>query len=107
MKKNNTLYSFQRILYNEKACTCWAFHEPLHHEEPIYSCEYTCWCEPGTYVRMRLIDGAVRHMALRLATEQLFGDWCGNRLPAMSTEKSHRTGPKALEPWVLTPCNTQ
>ena len=105
MKKNNTFYSFQRILYNEKACTCWAFHEPLHHEEPIYSCEYTCWCEPGTYVRIWIIDGAVRHMTLRQATEQLFGDWCGKRLPAMSTEKSHRTDPKALRPWVPTPCN--
>ena len=94
MKKNNTFYSFQRILYNEKDCTCWAFHEPLHHEESIYSSGYVCWCEPGTYVRMRLIDGAVRHMALRLATEQLFGDWCGKGLPAMSTEKSHRKDPK-------------
>ena len=107
MKKNNTFYSFQRILYNEKACTCWAFHEPLHHEEPIYSCGYVCWCEPGTYVRIWLIDGAVRHMALRLATEQLFGDWCGKGLPAMSNEKCHRTDPKALGPRVPTPCNTQ
>ena len=89
MKKNNTFYFFQRILYNEKDCTCWAFHESLHHEEAIYSSGYVCWCEPGTYVRIRFIDLAVRHMALRLATEQLFGDWCGKRLPAMSREEHH------------------
>ena len=33
--------------------------------------------------------------------------WCGKGLPAMSTEKSHRTDPKALGPRVPTPCNTQ
>ena len=73
----------------------------------IHSFGYACWCEPGTYVRIRFIDLAVRHMALRLATEQLFGDWCGKGLPAMSNEKSHRTDPKALGPRAPTPCNTQ
>ena len=78
MKKNNTFYSFQRILYNEKDCICWAFHEPLHHEEPVYSSGYACWCEPGTYVRIRPIDGAVRHMALRLATDNYLVTGVGN-----------------------------
>jgi hypothetical protein len=99
MKKNNTFYSFQHILYNEKDCLCWSFHIYIH------SSGYAWWCEPGTYVRIWIIDGAVRHMTLRQATEQLFGDWCGKRLPAMSTEKSHRTDTKALRPWVPTPCN--
>ena len=44
---------------------------------------------------------------LETGHRQLFGDWCGKRLPAMSTEKSHRTDPKALGPWVPTPCTTQ
>jgi hypothetical protein len=72
----------------------------------IYYFGYTLWCEPETHVRTWLIDGALRHMALGLATRQLFVDWYGKGLPAMSTEQNHRTGPKALGPWVPTPCNT-
>ena len=52
-----------------------------------------------------LVD--LRHMALGLATGQLFGDWCGKGLPAMSMEQSHMTGPKVVGPWVPTGCYTQ
>ena len=77
-------------------------------EKYIYSFFWVCllvWAWDD--VKIWLIDGAVRHMALRQTTEQLFGDWCEKGLTAMSTEKSHRTDPKALGPWVPTPCTTQ
>ena len=89
---------------NEKFCTCWAFPKPLYHEEPIrVLLGIPCGVKPGTNVRTWLIDGAVRHMALGLTTRQLFAERCRTGLPAMSTEQSHRTGPKALAPWVPHP----
>jgi hypothetical protein len=44
---------------------------------------------------------------LGLATGQLFGDWCGKGLSAMSMEQSHMTCPKVVGPWVPTQCNTK
>ena len=87
---------------NERACPRWAFHKPLHPEEPIcILLGMPGGVKPGIHVSMWLIDGALRHVVLGLATRQLFADRCGTVLPVMSSEQSHRTGPKALAPWVL------
>ena len=108
-KKNNNLYVFLQLMpCNERACICWAFHKPLSHKECIsILLGMSGGVKPGTHVRTWLIDGAVRHTALGLAKRQLLADRCGKVLPATftvpscGTGQSHRTGPKALAPWVL------
>ena len=105
MKKNNTLTAFRAYSIIRKSAPVGpSMSLCIMRNLYIFFC-ICLVCEPQTHVRTWLIDGALRHMALGLATRQLFVDWYGKGLPAMSTEQNHRTGPKALGPWVPTPCN--